>query len=95
MSITLLNNPNTEYLKTLPTLDQSPIDWLNISTESLIRLKAVNYDLKIFLGENFPLWRERWLEARRLKKRLSHQPFHSQKNKESKDMDYLLSLIHI
>lgn len=90
MPPTLLNNPNTEFLESLPPIIGGPINWELISPDNLIRLEASNYDLKIYMGENFLLWRERWLEARRVKRRLCHLPFYKAKEARSGDKIYLI-----
>lgn len=86
----ILNDPNTEYLDRWPTLTMPHTDWLGTSTEIPKKLAEANWDLKRYLGESYPIYRERWLEARQLKGRLSHSPSYQKEMQKKGDLIWLI-----
>ncbi len=88
MTLTILNNPNSEYMNELPTLNISIIEFLNISAD---QIEQDQVDLKNVLGDRYPGFREVWLEARRLKRQYAQNPAYKAKEARQGDIMYLIS----
>lgn len=88
MSVTILDNPNSEYIDELPILNLSLIDFLDITEDQIIDSKV---SLKTILGDRYLGFREVWLEARRLKRQYSNNPAYKAKEKRQGDIMYMIS----
>lgn len=88
MSVTILDNPNSEYMNELPALNISLIKFLDITEEQIIDGQV---SLKTILGDRYLGFREVWLEARRLKKQYSSIPAYKAKEERQGDIMYMVS----